>query len=204
MPGPRVASSNAAESRTVRLTQCSTASPLSSRSGPSVMRPWLGLSPTRPQQDAGMRIDPPPSLAWTKGTIPDATAAAAPPLDPPGVRVVSHGLWVAPHGLGGRHAAALRAVRAADDHQPGSTVAADECRVVVGDDVCLHERDVAVADPLPRVRGEEILDEERHAAEPAVGKIGACGGLAGVVEPADHDRVEGRIDTFYALDRSFQ
>ena len=100
MPGPRVASSNAAVSRTVRLTQCSTDSSLSSRTGPSVMRPWLGLSPTRPQQDAGMRIDPPPSLAWAKGTIPDATAAAAPPLDPPGVRVVSHGLWVAPHATG--------------------------------------------------------------------------------------------------------
>ena len=42
------------------------------------MRPWLGLSPTRPQHDAGMRIDPPPSLAWANGTIPDATAAAAP------------------------------------------------------------------------------------------------------------------------------
>ena len=99
MPGPRVASSNAAVSRTVRLTQCSTDSSLSSRTGPSVMRPWLGLSPTRPQQDAGMRIDP-PSLAWANGTIPDATAAAAPPLDPPGVRVVSHGLWVAPDATG--------------------------------------------------------------------------------------------------------
>ena len=84
----------------MRLTQCSTASPLSSRIGPSVMRPWLGLSPTSPQHDAGMRIDPPPSLAWANGTIPDATAAAAPPLDPPGVRVVSHGLCVAPHATG--------------------------------------------------------------------------------------------------------
>ena len=100
MPGPRVASSSAAVSRTVRLTQCSTDSPVSSRIGPSVMRPWLGLSPTRPQHDAGMRIDPPPSLAWANGTIPDATAAAAPPLDPPGVRVVSHGLWVGPHAIG--------------------------------------------------------------------------------------------------------
>src|SRR6185312_12009859 len=147
----------------------------------------------------------PPSLAWAKGTIPDATAAAAPPLDPPGVRVVSHGLWVAPHATGSVVGTAeLRAVRAAGDHQPGRTVAADECRVGIGDNVRLHERDVAVADPLPLVRGEEILDEERHAAERAVRKIGACGGLAGVVEPADHDCVEGRIDTFYALDRSFE
>ena len=83
-------------------------------------------------------------------------------------------------------------------------MAADECRVGVGDDVRFLERDVAIADPLPRVIGEEILDEEWHAAERAVGKIGACGGLAGVVEPADHDRVEGRVDALDALDRSFQ
>ena len=62
-PGPQVASSSAAVSRTVLLTQCSTPNPLSSRAGPNVIRPWLGLRPTRPQQDAGIRIEPPPSLA---------------------------------------------------------------------------------------------------------------------------------------------
>ena len=30
-----------------------------------------------------MRIEPPPSLACATGTIPDATAAAEPPLEPP-------------------------------------------------------------------------------------------------------------------------
>ena len=43
-----------------------------------------------------MRIEPPPSLAWAIGTIPEATAAAEPPDEPPGVRPVSHGLRVAP------------------------------------------------------------------------------------------------------------
>ena len=47
-----------------------------------------------------MRIEPPPSLACANGTIPEATAAAAPPLEPPGVRVRSHGLRVAPHATG--------------------------------------------------------------------------------------------------------
>jgi hypothetical protein len=42
-----------------------------------------GLRPNRPQQDAGMRIEPPPSLAWAKGTTPAAVAAAAPPDEPP-------------------------------------------------------------------------------------------------------------------------
>ena len=31
-----------------------------------------------------MRIDPPPSLAPAIGKIPEATTAAAPPLEPPG------------------------------------------------------------------------------------------------------------------------
>ena len=39
--------------------------------------------PNTPQQEAGIRIEPPPSLAWAMGTIPEATAAADPPLDPP-------------------------------------------------------------------------------------------------------------------------
>ena len=46
-----------------------------------------------------MRIEPPPSLAWAIATIPDATAAAEPPLEPPGERLTSHGLRVTPHAL---------------------------------------------------------------------------------------------------------
>ena len=60
-------------------------------------RPLLGLSPTSPQHDAGMRIEPPPSLAWATGNIPAATAEPAPPLEPPEVWTVSHGLRVAPN-----------------------------------------------------------------------------------------------------------
>ena len=43
-----------------------------------------------------MRIDPPPSLAVPKGTIPTDTAALDPPLEPPGVTDGSHGLRVTP------------------------------------------------------------------------------------------------------------
>src|SRR5438067_10646921 len=63
------------------------------------MRPKLAFRPTRPVNDAGMRVDPPPSLAVQNGTMPDATAAADPPLDPPGVRSGFHGLRVVPHAL---------------------------------------------------------------------------------------------------------
>ena len=59
-------------------------------------RPREGFNPTRPQQDAGIRIEPPPSLACAIGTTPAATMAADPPLDPPAERLVSHGLRVGP------------------------------------------------------------------------------------------------------------
>jgi hypothetical protein len=85
-------------SRTDRETQSSTTSMSSIAvwSGPSEERPREGFSPTSPQQLAGIRMDPPPSLACATATMPLATAAADPPLEPPGVRVVSHGLCVGP------------------------------------------------------------------------------------------------------------
>ncbi len=45
---------------------------------------------------AGLRTDAPRSEPSATGTIPEATAAAAPPDDPPGVRDRSQGLRVAP------------------------------------------------------------------------------------------------------------
>ncbi len=64
------------------------------------MRPRCGLRPTSPQQAAGIRIEPPPSLPWAIGTMPAATAAAAPPDEPPGVRSVSQGLRAGPKRRG--------------------------------------------------------------------------------------------------------
>jgi hypothetical protein len=58
--------------------------------------PAPGLIPKRPQLAAGMRIEPPPSFPCAIGTMPDATAAAEPPDEPPAVRRVSHGLRVTP------------------------------------------------------------------------------------------------------------
>ena len=43
-----------------------------------------------------MRIEPPPSAAGAIGTRPAATAAAEPPLEPPGLRCGSQGLRVTP------------------------------------------------------------------------------------------------------------
>src|SRR5579875_3984196 len=60
------------------------------------MRPREGFSPTTPQQEAGMRTEPPPSLPWLQAQSPAARAAAAPPLEPPGVRSRSQGLRAVP------------------------------------------------------------------------------------------------------------
>ncbi len=55
-----------------------------------------------PHKAAGPRRDPVASEPWATGTIPHATAAAGPPLDPPTDRERSHGLRVGsnPGGLG--------------------------------------------------------------------------------------------------------
>src|SRR5215210_2851637 len=100
--GPAVASSSAAESRTERVTACSTTSPLmlSPASGPEETRARVGYRPNRPQHEAGMRMEPPPSPACAIGTIPAATAAADPPLEPPTDRPGSHGLRQGPKRSG--------------------------------------------------------------------------------------------------------
>jgi len=64
------------------------------------VRARVGFNPNRAQHEAGILIDPPPSLACAIGTIRAATAAAAPPLEPPGVRAKSQGLFVGPNASG--------------------------------------------------------------------------------------------------------
>src|SRR6202042_1127431 len=71
-----------------------------SPAGLAVSRPRDGFSPTTPQQDAGTRIDPAASVASAIGTMREATAAAAPPLEPPGVTPFRQGLAVAPYSFG--------------------------------------------------------------------------------------------------------
>ena len=84
-------------SATVRVSIPSMPSSESPSSGAAEIRPRAGFSPTSPQQAAGILIEPPPSLPCATGTMPAATAAAAPPDEPPGVRSRSHGLRVGPN-----------------------------------------------------------------------------------------------------------
>ena len=59
-------------------------------------RPGDGRKPTTLQNAAGFRSEPPVSLPSAIGTMPHASATAAPPLLPPQVLSRSYGLRVAP------------------------------------------------------------------------------------------------------------
>jgi hypothetical protein len=58
--------------------------------------PKVGLKPNTPQNDEDTRIEPTPSVPMAIDPQPAATAAAAPPLDPPLVRPGFQGLPVKP------------------------------------------------------------------------------------------------------------
>src|SRR6185369_8352109 len=88
----------AALSRTLMLTTWPQENPAqpSPRSGPSGLRARVGFNPNTPQAEAGMRMEPPPSLAWATGRMRAATAAAAPPDEPPEECAGFHGFRVGP------------------------------------------------------------------------------------------------------------
>src|SRR5947209_17117627 len=89
-------------SRTLMLTTWPQEKPLqpSPRSGPSGLRARVGFRPNTPHAEAGIRIEPPPSLACATGRIRAATAAAAPPDEPPEECAQFQGLRVGPNRRG--------------------------------------------------------------------------------------------------------
>src|SRR5699024_9387068 len=89
-------SMSSAASSTVRVIGPAWASGPKGLAGYIGIRPWVGLKPTIPQKDAGMRTLPPASVPTETGPIPAATAADAPPDDPPAVVRGSTGLRVMP------------------------------------------------------------------------------------------------------------
>ena len=147
------------------------------------MRPRAGFSPTSPQQAAGIRIEPPPSLPWATGTRPAATAAAAPPEEPPGVRSRSQGLRVGPKIRASRDGqdAVLGQRRGAHDHEPGVAQPARDVVVVVAD-VVLHQP-AAVGQPQAG-DGTVVLDRNRHAGERALVAGGDRGGGCSARSPS--------------------
>src|SRR4051812_46484478 len=101
-PAPATQSSTSAVSRIERVNtnSCVSGPQYSPKSGPSVVRARVGFSPTRPHMLAGNRIEPPMSLPCAIATMPAATAAAEPPLDPPVEKSSPHGLREGPYATG--------------------------------------------------------------------------------------------------------
>src|ERR1700691_410775 len=60
-------------------------------------RPYVGIRPGMPQQAAGWRIEPPVSVPRATTANPAATAAAEPPLEPPGTRSRATGFRTGPY-----------------------------------------------------------------------------------------------------------
>ena len=127
-------------------------------------RPYVGFKPVTPHSAAGWRIDPPVSEPSASGTRPAATAAADPPLEPPGIRSRSHGLRVTPYAefsvdepIANSSQLVLPTMTA-----PAALEALDDCRVV--------GREVALQDPRRRRRrhprgADVVLEGHRHADE---------------------------------------
>ena len=87
----------AAHSATVRAIGPAWSKLGASGKTPSIgTRPCVGLKPTIPQHAAGMRIEPPVSVPSAASHRPAASAAAEPPLEPPGMRSGSSGLTTSP------------------------------------------------------------------------------------------------------------
>src|SRR3990170_8315129 len=85
-----------AASATLRAIGPTCATVPKGESGQAGTRPNEGFRPNRPVKEQGMRIEPPPAVPTASGPMPEATAAAAPPEEPPGVFAVFHGLRVMP------------------------------------------------------------------------------------------------------------
>ena len=96
--GPAIALSTSATSAALRAIGPSTLSvDHAVGAGQTGTRPGEGRRPTTLQKLAGLRSEPPISEPSAIGSIPHASAAAAPPLLPPHVFVRSCGLSVAPN-----------------------------------------------------------------------------------------------------------
>ena len=123
--------------------------------------------PTMPHSAAGWRIEPPVSVPSESGANPAATAAAEPPLEPPGTRArIPRVAGQAEGGVLGRRAhRELVHVGLAERDQPGrlrtgcTTSASYERAVALEDARAGRGRHAA--------RAEQVLERDRHALQPA-------------------------------------
>src|SRR3954468_2133522 len=93
---PETTPSSNAASRTERDIGATCPSVGVALAGKTGTLPNCAFIPNTPQKEAGMRMEPPPSVPSAKGVTPAATEVAAPALEPPVVFEVSQALRVTP------------------------------------------------------------------------------------------------------------
>ena len=153
-------------------------------------RPLCGLSPNRPQQAAGMRIEPAPSEPIAAPARPAAIAVPEPPDEPPGVRWRSHGLRVTPNVGDSVHGVIVSSGTCV---LPRITAPAERRRRTSSASAAAGppwaSLPKAVASPAT---SHVVLDRERDAEQrPRVARLGAPVGLVGLGQRAlgEHDAV---------------
>src|SRR6266550_2909463 len=100
LSNPAIVSSPSAASSTVRPSTPIWSSDDAKATRPyRLTRPYVGFTPTTPQNAAGCLTDPPVSDPSARGVTPAAIAAADPPEDPPGTQRTSCGFRVGPWAL---------------------------------------------------------------------------------------------------------
>ena len=170
-----VASSNAALSRTLRETACITDIVDDNFFGPWGVLPRLVFIPNRPQQEAGIRIEPPPSVALASGNIPAATAAAEPPEEPPALCSRFHGLRVSPNRIDSvvPVPTEFRAGRFTHDQQTRLLVSLHHGAGIVRHPVAIEARALCGYGALKR--HPQILQQKRNTGKRSVRQ--ACSGF---------------------------
>ena len=138
-------------------------------SGYAGTRPKLGFRPKLPQNAAGMRTLPAPSVPTDSGPMPAATAAAVPPDEPPGVLLGSHGLRVMP--VSGELVSPLQP-NSGVPVLPSSTAPASRRRAVAGASTSQGWSGSTVRLPRsvgqPRVRIRSLIDAGTPSSGPIV------------------------------------
>ena len=168
---------------------------------PARHRPRWGLSPTRPQQAAGIRMEPPPSLAWAIGTMPAARPPR--PTRPTSRRACARG----PRGC----ASAPKRLVSVTGRIPysGSVVVPTTMNPASRRprDVVVVRRE-EVAEEVGRERQalalhrRVVLDGDRHAGErPRVAGADRVGGGQRLVGEDVDERVELRVELLDAVER---
>ena len=117
-----------------------------------------------PHKAPGCRIDPPVSVPSAATARPAATAAAEPPLDPPGTRSSATGFFTGPYAEFSVRAAhgEFVAIRLAQNHR-ARRLQPDHGRRVIRRDVVVQN--LRAAGGAHAARADHILNCERHARQ---------------------------------------